>query len=209
MSSTLILVPTSLEMELLSPILALSSRDDCAVELCGFGVIAAAARTAQLLSLYKPKRVILVGIAGALGELFTIGSAYGYDEVACFGIGVGSGASHLSTGEMGWQHFGEIGDVISFRGTATSPNANRQLLTVCSASADLDEAVIRSQSFPKACAEDMEGFAVALACHINGVPLQVIRGISNIAGERDKSNWKIERALHAAGELTRETLASI
>jgi futalosine hydrolase len=53
----------------------------------------------------------------------------------------------------------------------------------------------------------MEGFAVAFACRLRGVPLDVIRGISNTAGDRDTSRWQVAAALEAAGRLALQVLA--
>ena len=47
----------------------------------------------------------------------------------------------------------------------------------------------------------MEGFAVAVACRLAGVPLKIIRGISNHAGDRQHSRWKITEALLSAAAL--------
>jgi futalosine hydrolase len=44
----------------------------------------------------------------------------------------------------------------------------------------------------------MEGFAVALAARAFGVRLSVVRGISNVAGDRDQSRWRMREALTAA-----------
>ena len=46
----------------------------------------------------------------------------------------------------------------------------------------------------------MEGFAVAMACRLQNIPLEIIRGISNVAGDRDKSNWRVADAMGAAAE---------
>jgi futalosine hydrolase len=48
---------------------------------------------------------------------------------------------------------------------------------------------------------------VALACLLGGVPLGIVRGISNDAGDRDKSRWQIPAALTAAAELALRILA--
>jgi len=60
--------------------------------------------------------------------------------------------------------------------------------------------------FPDAKAEDMEAFGVAMACHLNQVPLTVIRGMSNAAGERDKQQWQLDEALASALALAREII---
>jgi futalosine hydrolase len=44
----------------------------------------------------------------------------------------------------------------------------------------------------------MEGFAVALAAQRFGVRLTIVRGISNVAGDRDQSRWRLGEALTAA-----------
>jgi AraC-like DNA-binding protein len=66
----LLLVPTAMERERL--ISALSARGDggaalldtTRIEICGFGLVAAAAMTMRHLLQYRPRHVILAGIAG-------------------------------------------------------------------------------------------------------------------------------------------------
>jgi len=88
MPRLLILVPTEMERRGLEPMLASASGQNCRVDLCGFGPVAAAARTAQLLAEHAPKRVLLVGIAGRLDDRLAIGAAYRFERVSCYGIGV-------------------------------------------------------------------------------------------------------------------------
>ncbi len=185
---------------------ALSS---CAFQVCGFGPIAAAARASGLISRYKPERVLLIGIAGSFDtERAALGTACRFDQVSCFGIGVGTGIHHRSAGEIGWEQFSggdaqpQIGDMIPLDSTFVEgvPSAG-QLLTCCSASATAEEAEQRRQRFPAAVAEDMEGFAVAMACALGRVPLQIVRGMSNRVGDRDPNHWQIDDALAAAAEL--------
>lgn len=47
--------------------------------------------------------------------------------------------------------------------------------------------------------ESMEGAAWALACRAAGVPFAQVRSISNIAGDRDRSGWKLSEAVAALG----------
>lgn len=88
---------------------------------------------------------------------------------------------------------------------STSPGL---LLTVTSAAAGADDLSWRQQRYPTAVAEEMEGFAVALACRLEKVPLTIIRGISNRAGDRDKANWRIAEALEGAADLCCQTIQS-
>ena len=207
MAAPLILVPTRVELQRLEPRLgALVRESGGGMELCGFGVIAAAARTSQLIAQHKPDRIILVGIAGAIGDRLTVGQAYEFDEVACYGIGAGSGAEYLGAGEVGFQQWAEVSDLISLR--SKGEPATQQLLTVCTASWGDDDVRLRRQKLPAAAAEDMEGFAVALACQLAGLPLRIIRGISNVAGDREKTRWKIEEALLSAADLVAQSITS-
>ena len=189
-------------------------RDD-RLELCGFGPVAAAARTSLLVARHQPERVVLVGIAGRLDDRLALAAAYRFQQVGCFGIGVGSRDDFISAGTLGWLQWpGDaadgspaIGDAIACAtdGSAT-PRADL-LLTACAASATTDDVLARKRAFPTAVAEDMEGFGVALACRLHGVPCAIIRGISNVAGDRDKARWATAEALAAAAALAHEFLA--
>jgi futalosine hydrolase len=213
MPSPLILVPTRIELQTLEHLLSPAVREGGGrIELCGFGAIAAAARTAQLIARHEPDRIILVGIAGAIGDRLSVGAAYEFNEVACYGIGAGSNAEHLSADDLGFRHWSDkagpagISDVISL--TSGSKPETHQLLTACAAAGGADDVRLRRQYLPDACAEDMEGFAVALACQLADTPLQIIRGISNVAGDRDKTHWKMEEALYSAADLVVKSIAS-
>jgi len=218
----LLLIPTSFERHIVEPYLRKRHSKlvidlSWPIELCGFGLVAAAACTAQAISQHCPQRVVLIGIAGSLQEAISLGAACRFDRVTCHGIGVGGslGALHRSADELGWSHceahdgHPAIGDSIWIAPQTTeltNPKAV-QLLSVTTASADDAEANLRRQRYPDALAEDMEGFSVALACAIADVPVQIVRGISNRAGERDHAGWRIESALHAAVDLAIELMS--
>jgi futalosine hydrolase len=165
------------------------------IELCGFGLVAAAACAARAIERYQPHRVILMGIAGSLD------------------------AKHRSADQLGWAHCEvesneesrsaspAITDTLTIEAPERrSPEAlsrERHLLSVTTASADESEAACRRALYPSAMAEDMEGFAVALACARACVPLTIVRGISNRAGDREHARWQVEKALCAAVMLVK------
>lgn len=99
---SLILVPTEFELQLLKSMLNARFSCDVSFELCGFGPIAAAARTAGLIAERRPSRVLLAGIAGGIGNRILPGQAAVFGRVACFGIGAGSGDRFISADQMGW-----------------------------------------------------------------------------------------------------------
>ena len=208
----LILVPTRFELGFLPALSFLEEGD--VVELCGLGPVVAAARTAHLLSHNTFEQVWLVGIAGAGGLL--IGQAQEFKRVACYGVGVGDSSDFMTTDQLGWKVWegplakGEspvgasdtglvLGDTIDLAGK-TSEGSDRCLLTVCAAAAHSHDVQHRRQHFPMATAEDMEAYGVAVACAMAGVRLRVVRGISNLAGDRDKTLWQVAEAMEAATE---------
>jgi futalosine hydrolase len=206
-SPTLLLIPTALEMNRLEDQGGFG-QGLCLCNLCGFGPVAAAARCAQLLAEIRPARVILTGIAGAYDiERHPVESALEFGEVAIDGVGAGQGSAFEGPPALGFPQWpGSPGTtphpvVDSLPLAAGGEAGGARLLTTCSASADEGEARQRLERHPQAVAEDMEGFAVGLACSLFGTPLRIVRGISNRVGDRQPENWRIPGALAAAREL--------
>lgn len=218
----LMLVPTAFELAALPADSVRRWREAGAVvELCGLGPVTAAAVASQLIARLEPQRVVLIGIAGAYdaadGEAadtgdasnghLVVGHAYEFTTVASHGLGVGEGPKHRSAAELGWDERFQLpqarGAIALGPSSGAAPagaaTTDRLLLSVYAASADRREAASRQHRYPDAVAEDMESYAVAVACRLAGVTLRVIRGISNVAGDRDFQNWRIETALaHAS-----------
>jgi len=191
----LVLVPTDYEIQCLSKT-ALAN-----TELCGFGPIAASARTTFLICQSRPENILLLGIAGGFDKSL-VATALEFGSVVCDGVGVGEGEGFQSAAEIGWSHWSQENPSLKIEDEIqlAAANSSHRLLTVCSASADAAQATRRQQRYSVA-AEDMEGFGVAMACRMAGVPLRIVRGISNVVGDRDKANWKVKEALAAAEDL--------
>ena len=198
---TLVLVPTEIERRHLARQRGFGVGAPC--ELCGFGPVAAAARARDAIAAHEPERVVLVGIAGTFdpGGL-PVGTAAVFPSVLMHGVGVGV-ASFVPAPVLGYRHWprsgaGEADDPEMLTLTHPVPPAAGPLLTVCTAAATEAEARERRALFPGAVAEDMEGFAVALACRLAEVPVAIVRGISNAVGDRRFDRWQIPEALDAA-----------
>ncbi len=209
MPRLLILVPTEYELKYLQPRLAQSVADAGGViAVCGFGPITSGILATRLITQHMPDSVILVGIAGALNPCLRIGMASSFSSIGCYGIGAGSGYEFQTAAELGWIHWTDsdstesTSDTIQIGSTPAEISESPMLLTVCAASANAADVTDRLRRFPHAVAEDMEGFSVAMACRMAGIPLTLIRGISNVAGDRDKGNWNVAAALEAAVDLT-------
>jgi len=208
---TLVIFPTPMERERFA---ALGSLDGGEIEpqVVGFGPVASAARTGQLLAGLRPARVLLIGIAGSFAsERLAVGSAHFFGSVALDGVGVGCGSRLKLPSELGFPqwHGTEESSAVEERLPLALPGfASGELLTVCAASLDAGEREARLARFPNAQAEDMEGFAVAMACHLAAVPLAILRGISNTVGLRGAANWDIDAALAACRPLAQQALLS-
>ncbi len=210
-ASTLILIPTELELDRIRDQGGLPPELG-RIEICGFGPIAAAARTTQLLARHRPERCLLIGSAGAFDiDLHPPGSAVSFGSVAIEGVGVGAGARCVGPPRLGfpqWPAHDETGDAIHEELALSSETESdvELLLTTCAASDGPELARERRKRFPRASAEDMEGFGVALACRLQATDLAIVRGISNEVGNRDSSHWRIPQALAAAQRRALELL---
>ena len=133
------------------------------------------------------------------------------------GVGVGEGSRYQSAEQMGFQRFNrdihlQTPNQISLQPSAVPSTADRTIpagkfLSVMSASSCTEEAEIRRATYPDAVVEEMETYSVALACHTSGVPLIAIRGISNVAGDRDFKNWNSKAAIQAASDVLLDYLS--
>lgn len=195
------LVPTAGELEGLPSARGL-------VELCGFGPVAAAARAAQLIARLAPRRVVLAGIAGTYDAArLPVGAATTFARVALDGVGAGAGAAFQGPRELGFPLLPAHGERPAVDGPLAldlAPAGAPDLLTVCAAARDAGTVARRRARYPAALAEDMEAYGVALACTQADVPLAVVRGISNVAGD-PPARWDVPAALAAL----RATLAEL
>jgi futalosine hydrolase len=207
MPKHLILVPTNFEYSKL--VLESFSTDGCQIAVCGFGPVQSIVETAALLANGQFERVTLIGIAGTYDETqLPIGSATFFDSVCVTDIGAGQGTEFQSAAELGWPSVASkmgsetAGEILPL--TSPMGPTNHRLLTVCSASGNQWVANERAMQY-QAVAEDMEGFAVALLCRKFGIACSILRGISNLAGDRHHSRWQITPALEAVIELLSNT----
>ncbi|KLU05283.1 Menaquinone via futalosine step 2 [Rhodopirellula islandica] len=177
--------------------------------------MAAAASTMQAIQVHQPERVILAGIAGGLSDSAAVGSAHWFAGVICDGIGVGEGNAFVSADSLAWKQWAgtdgqssdSIGDRLELPVPDQTAHSINTLVSVCAASSEAALASRRrslagSPPAEAVIAEDMEAFGVAMACRMTSTPCMVVRGISNVAGDRDHSQWQIDLAIQAvAGRL--------
>lgn len=193
------------------------------VSLCGFGMASSGSGAAVAITRYLgrnhqvlPSRIILMGIGGSFDpDQAPIGSALYGTHVSCDGIGLGTGKNFQSASELGFPQGTpsneqlQVGDDMELALPFSSFALSRinsgirkgPILSVCAASANDVEAKQRKERFEDVLIEDMETFSVGLAAQLYKTPLTVIRGISNVVGVQEKSQWKIGAAIQAAIDL--------
>ncbi|MBL8840796.1 MAG: futalosine hydrolase [Planctomycetes bacterium] len=217
----LLLIPTPREAELLlgdagrglgAPRLATFAGRSLRVALTGWGLAAAGASSGRWIAELHPDLVVLAGIAGTLErERLPVGALLVASRVACDGLGAGVDDRVVPLREPPLPASLVPAFAPSLAGDGALPlapllaplDASRAgartgaLLSVAAAAGSRSQAEARRARHPEALAEEMEGYAVALAAHLAAVPLTILRGVSNEAGDRDHASWQIEPALAA------------
>ncbi len=178
------------------------SRDGVHVVAVGVGPVEAAHGTARALAARRYRAVINAGIAGGFRERCTVGDvvAVAREEYADLGLEDGSafplpaGAALARTAEAHPDLLRPFLDglipVIVGRGVTSA--------TVTSTDA---RAVLLARRY-RPDVESMEGFAVLRAAEQVGVPAIGIRGVSNLVGDRARSEWNFAAGARAAAETT-------
>jgi futalosine hydrolase len=171
----------------------------------GVGPAAAAATTSAVLAHNGFDVVLSMGIAGGFAG-HAIGSVIVAPRTVAADLGCQLADRFLPLSEMG---FG-----------ADSYDADPRWLALVTARAQSTGLVVQvgdigtvstvtgtaagaaTHAGRHACAgEAMEGFAVAEAASLYGVPFLEVRTVSNAVGPRDTSQWRIGDALRAAGAV--------
>jgi futalosine hydrolase len=168
----------------------------------GVGVASACTTLGALCGVERPELMIMVGSAGLLPEsgLETGDMVVAETEIlAELGVvaGPGMGDAHgmKLPGVIQEIHMDqEASSLLLGHAIEMGKAAYGRMLTVVGVSADGNQARERARQF-QAVAENMEGYALALAGHRFGCRTAEIRGISNGAGDRDKSRWDFEKAI--------------
>lgn len=175
--------------------------------LTGVGVASASFSLGLFLALIPSPRAVMVGSCGALpgsglkvGDL-VVSSSESLSELGVLsgpGIGDPEGLKGLGVKQEIPLDEG-LGQVMLGAARRLGRASMGKLLTVAGVSASVAQARARRRKFG-ALAENMEGYGLALAAYKMGFEAAEVRGVSNKAGERDKSSWDLERAQVLAQE---------
>jgi len=196
-----ILVATAVPVERDAVARALAGTTGIEVIAAGVGPARAAAATATALAASAHDLVVSAGIAGGFEPDAPVGSLVVADEITAADLGAETAEGFLPVTELG---FGTVThrppeplvrDAVA--ATGARPGA---VLTVSTVTGTAARAALLKDRHPTALAEAMEGFGVAEAAALHGVPVLEIRAVSNPVGPRDRAAWRIGDALEALTE---------
>ncbi|MDX3804400.1 futalosine hydrolase [Streptomyces sp. AK04-3B] len=168
----------------------------------GVGPAAAAAATDAALTAAAVRGdryhlVVSTGIAGGFAPVADVGSVVVADRVIAADLGCETADGFLSIDRLG---FGASEHACAPRLSAAVAGVlgavHAPVLTVSTVTGTAERAQ-RLRQRHGAAAEAMEGFGVAEAATVHGVPLLELRTVSNAVGPRDRAAWRIPDALTA------------
>lgn len=205
----LVLIVTAVDAEKDAILQGLGDQENIDVLAGGVGPIVSAVRTSHALFKKRYELVINMGIGGGFQDRAEIGSiVVGTEMIAAdFGIETPDGFYLAEVFELGLSRITSdarlrkrLINAFRLAGLKFSPGP---ILTVSTVTGTESTAIEMKKREPKATAEAMEGFGVAVAAQIIGIPVIEIRTISNMVGIRDKKRWRINEALESLTQASR------
>lgn len=205
---SLVLVPTAMEYRAIfgrSPSDDMTTAQDLLpatsmIAICGFGLAGAGVTTAHLIARFQPRRIFLAGLCGTYDpSILGLAAVTLISDVSSDGIGAAYGTDHVRACDMG---FAESPHWPNATIPLDRPDVGRNFpfhpaISVAAISPTAAAAAAVRSRRPSAVIEDMETWSVALAAKSFAVPLTVVRAVSNVAGVRDKKEWRIKDAFDA------------
>ncbi|MFF1293368.1 MULTISPECIES: futalosine hydrolase [unclassified Streptomyces] len=164
----------------------------------GVGPALAAAATATALAGTPYGLVVSAGIAGGFQPEAPVGSLVVADEITAADLGAETAEGFVPVTELGFGTVTHHPPEALVRDAVAATGARRgAVLTVSTVTGTAARAAALRERHPTALAEAMEGFGIAEAAALHGVPVLEVRAVSNPVGPRDRAAWRIPEALAA------------
>lgn len=190
-------VATELEGSLLRP--------HVPVLYTGVSAVNAAYTLTRFLEREQAHAVIVCGIAGAYPKAFS-GGELNIDSVVCaesecYGdLGAYSANGFLDMQTLGFPLIEAPEPIYNVLPMQIFPTSRRTRFVTMNTCTGDEETARQLEARTGGAVESMEGAAVAHVAALFGVPVGEIRGISNRAGNRNRSTWRVQDAAIAAQE---------
>ncbi|MDT0320311.1 futalosine hydrolase [Streptomyces millisiae] len=170
------------------------------VVVVGVGSAAAAAVVGSVLAVADEPYdlVVSAGIGGGFAERVPVGGLVVASSVLVVDLGAQTGTGFSDVAELGFgvvvhQPPPELAAAVA----AATGGVLAPVLSVSTVTGTEERRAELAARHRGAAAEAMEGFAVATAADLHGVPTLEIRAVSNAVGPRDREAWRIPDALDA------------
>ncbi|MFV2008638.1 MULTISPECIES: futalosine hydrolase [unclassified Micromonospora] len=174
------------------------------IAVVGVGSAAAAAGTSRQLALAASSgrpydAVVSAGIGGGFPDRIAVGQIAVATRSVAADLGAESPDGFLTIDELGFGTAVAPADgALTGWLRAVLPDAvPGAVLTVNTVTGTATTAGTLTCRYPDAVAEAMEGYGVACAAELAGLPFAELRTISNPVGPRDRAGWRIPSALAA------------
>ncbi len=173
------------------------------VLVTGVGAVNAAYTLTRFLEREAARAVINCGIAGAYPRAFAEGGL-GIGSVVCaasecYGdLGSDSGDGFLDMRTLGFPIIAGPEPIYNVLPMRIYPTARRERFVTVNTCSGCDRDAHSLEARTGGAVESMEGAAIAHVATLFGIPAGEIRGISNRAGNRDRSSWRVKEAAVAA-----------
>ena len=196
-----ILVTTAVTQEKEAVLRGLKKNNKFDVIETGVGPVSAAISTTKMLATANYDLVVSTGIAGGFYDKAEVGSLVVADKIISADLGVETPEGFCSLDELALGCTNIEADVslieqVKEKLLATDISFTiGPVLTVSTVTGTTDSAAKLAARVPRATAEAMEGFGVALAAKSHNLPVLEVRAISNIVGPRDRAAWRVNEAL--------------
>lgn len=172
----------------------------CVVDVLagGAGPAAAAAATAFGLASGPYDLVVSAGIGGGFVPAAPVGSLVVANGIVAADLGAETPEGFVPVTGLGFGRDRHVPPRSLVRDvTAATGALPGEILTVSTVTGSAERAAALLAAHPRAAAEAMEGFGVAEAADLVGVPVLELRAVSNAVGPRDRDAWRIGDALTA------------
>lgn len=200
MAESALLICTATEFESVVLRERLSNDNSVRIIHTGVGAVNAAHGVTSAILTSKPRAIVLCGIGGAYPSSgLRIGDAVCADIEIYGDLGAQSPTGFLDMKALGFPLVsGNSGPLFNELPMQLFPADTRVRFVTVSMCTGTKERAAEIEVRTRGVVENMEGAAVAHVAHLHGIPVGEVRGISNIATDRDKSTWKIKDAAEAA-----------
>lgn len=165
----------------------------------GVGAVNAAFALTRHLAAHRADAVLVCGVGGAYP-----GSGLAVGEVVCaesetYGdLGADSPKGFLDMRTLGFPVIEGPPPVFDVIPLDLFPAARRARFVTCSTVTGTDRRAAEISARTGGAVESMEGAALVHVARLMGVRVGEVRGISNVAGDRDRTRWRVGEAAAAA-----------